>query len=106
MDALNDEWQAFAGQDSRFDALVANTRQLMAAAQADEFLARPMTEAVARTIQGTELLRHSTPQVIDAFFATRVGMHGASWGSHLGTMASGMTAQSASQIVKRANVFA
>ena len=106
MDALNDEWQAFAGQDRRFDALVANTRQLMAAAQADEFLARPMTEAVARTIQGTELLRHSTPQVIDAFFATRVGMHGASWGSHFGTMASGMTAQSASQIVKRANVFA
>ncbi len=103
-DALHDEWRAVAGQDARFDALVSRTQQLIDAAQSDEFFARPMTEAVARTLQGAELLKHSSTEVIDAFFATRTGLQGADWGSHFGTMGTTVTADQARRIVQRARV--
>ena len=38
----------------------------------DEYLARPASEALARAIQGAELIRHSTGEVIDGFMATRL----------------------------------
>lgn len=101
-DALTTEWRQFAGQDKRFDTLVASTQQLVDAALADEFYARPMTEALARTIQGAELLQHSTPEVIDAFFSSRCGT---GWGVHFGTMGTGMSPDAAARIVKRANVL-
>lgn len=44
----------------------------------DEFLARPMTEAVARLLQAAELLRYNTPEVVTTFLTTRCpGVSGA-----------------------------
>ncbi|MPM73545.1 hypothetical protein SDC9_120527 [bioreactor metagenome] len=105
-DALLAEFRRLAGQDTRFDRMAAETERLVDAALADEYLARPMTEAVARTLQGAELLQHSTPEVIDAFFATRGGRVGSDWGVHFGTMGSQVNADAARRIIRRANPFA
>ena len=105
-DALLAEWKKLAGQDARFDQLAANTERLIAAALTDEYLARPMTEAIARTIQGAELLQHSTAEVSNAFFTTRCGLMGSDWGSHFGTMGTGVGSEAAKRIVQRDNVFA
>ena len=105
-DALLAEWKKLAGQDARFDQLAANTERLIAAALTDEYLARPMTEAIARTIQGAELLQHSTAEVSNAFFTTRCGLMGSDWGSHFGTMGTGVGSEAAKRIVQRSNVFA
>ncbi|MBF5007019.1 acyl-CoA dehydrogenase family protein [Diaphorobacter caeni] len=104
-DALLDDWKRLAGQDARFDRMAGNATRLIDAALADEFLARPMTEAVARTIQGAELLQHSTTEVIDAFFSTRGGQSGSDWGVHLGTMGGRVNVDTARKIVHRANVL-
>jgi putative acyl-CoA dehydrogenase len=82
IDALFDDVRPLAGQDARFDAMVQRAKAVVRETVADEFLARPMTEAVARVLQGAELLRHSTREVADVFLSTRSpGVPGA-WGSH------------------------
>lgn len=67
----------------------------------DEFLARPVTEALARAIQGAELLRHSTGDVVEAFLASRLG---SGWGSLFGSIDGGLTKAQADRIVDRARV--
>jgi putative acyl-CoA dehydrogenase len=104
IDALFDEVAPLAGQDGRFDAMVRHTRELVHAAVADEFLARPMTEAVARLLQGAELLRVSTPEVVEVFLATRGPASSSAWGSHYGTLAGPVTQPVATTIVQRAMV--
>ncbi|QNP60178.1 acyl-CoA dehydrogenase family protein [Paenacidovorax monticola] len=101
MDALWDELRPLAGQDSRFDALVRQTEHLVQEALRDEFLARPMTEAVARVLQGAELLRHTTTEVSDVFLGSR---QAGAWGCHFGTLAQGTTQAAAQKIVQRARV--
>jgi putative acyl-CoA dehydrogenase len=104
IDALLDELQPLAGQDERFDNLAQHTRRLVHGAVNDEFLARPMTEAVARVLQGAELMRHSPQEVVDAFLNTRgLGQPGA-WGSHFGTLAVCVDQASAQTIMQRAIV--
>lgn len=104
IDALLDEVRTIKGQDTRFDAMVQHTERLMREAVEDEFLARPMTEAVARVLQGAELLRHSTQDVADVFLSTRnPGISGA-WGSHYGTLAVTVTQPTAKKIMDRARV--
>lgn len=106
IDALFDELRPLAGQDARFDALVRHTERLVHGAIEDEFFARPMTEAVARVLQGAELLRHSPQEVVDLFLDTRGPGAAGAWGSHYGTLA-GASAQAAAQaIVRRARVAA
>ena len=92
LDALFDELRPLAGQDARFDALVRHVGRLARDAARDEFLARPMTEVVARALQGAELLRHGTDEVVDAFLDTRGPDAAGAWGSHYGTLA-GRTAR-------------
>ena len=104
LDAVRDELKPLAGQDPRFDALVRHTEQLMHAAVADEFLARPMTEALARALQGAELLRHSPPEVVDIFLATRGPNPGGAWGAHYGTLAGGVNQAGARKVMQRAMV--
>jgi putative acyl-CoA dehydrogenase len=58
IEALLDECRPLKGHDSRFDAMVQDAELLNREAVEDEFLARRMTEAVARILQGAELLRH------------------------------------------------
>jgi putative acyl-CoA dehydrogenase len=84
--------------------MVRHTEELVRAALADEFLARPMTEALARLLQGAELLRHSAQEVADVFLNTRGPGLAGTWGSHYGTMGSAVTKASAARIVSRASV--
>ena len=104
IEALITELQSLKGQDGRFDALVDATERLVHEALNHEFLARPMTEAVARALQGAELMRHSAPEVVSAFLATRcAGVTGA-WGSMFGTMGPTLGKATADRIVERADV--
>ncbi|MDZ7864396.1 acyl-CoA dehydrogenase family protein [Acidovorax sp.] len=104
IDALFDEVRPLAGQDARFDALVQHTARLVRAAVDDEFLARPMTEAVARVLQGAELLRHSSQDVVDIFLSTRSPGASGAWGSHYGMLAFTTTQAAAQKVVQRAMV--
>jgi len=104
MEALFAEIQPLVGQDKRFDALVRHTERLVREALDNEFLARPMTEAVARALQGAELIRHSPQEVADVFLNTRSpGLPGA-WASHYGTLA--MTDQAAAHAIMQRAVVA
>ena len=103
-DALFDEAKALLGQDARFDALVRHTKALVREAVEDEFFARPMTEAVARLLQASELLRHSSQEVVDIFLSTRNPNVSGAWGSHYGTLAVTVTQAAARKVVKRAMV--
>lgn len=104
VEALFDEVRPLAGQDARFDAMTRYTEDLVRKAVEDEFLARPMTEAVARLLQGAELMKHSTQQVTDVFLGTRnPGVPGA-WGSHYGTMAATVDQPTARAIMLRSLV--
>lgn len=103
VDALLAELKPAASQDRRFDAMLRHTEHLVRKAGDDEFLARPMTEAVARALQAAELIRHSTPEVIDLFLDTRCNPTGA-WGSHFGTLGPAVSAAAARQVVQRARV--
>lgn len=104
--ALLDEVRPLAGQDARFDAMVRHAELLIREAAADEFLARPMAEAVARVLQGAELLRHSTPDVADVFLDTRGPRAAGAWGVHYGTLAMTVTQPTARKIMHRAMVSA
>lgn len=104
IDALFDEVRPLAGQDARFDALVQHTGRLVRGAVDDEFLARPMTEAVARVLQGAELLRHSTQEVVDVFLGTRSPSASGAWGAHYGTLAFTGAQAAAQKVVRRAVV--
>lgn len=102
--ALFDESRPLLGQDARFDAMVLHTETLIREAVEDEFVARPMTEAVARLLQGAELLRHSTQDVVDIFLGTRVPNGSGSWGSHYGTLAFTVDHAKAQKVMRRAAV--
>ena len=102
--ALFDETPPLLGQDDRFDALVTCTEGLIRQSVDDEFVARQMTEAVARVLQGAELLRHSTQNVVDVFLTTRVPNGTDSWGSHYGTLALPVNQVEAQTIMRRAVV--
>ncbi|WP_422086233.1 acyl-CoA dehydrogenase family protein [Variovorax sp.] len=104
IDALFGELKPLAGQDGRFDALVSHAERLVRAAIDDEFLARPMTEAVARALQGAELLRHGSQEVVDAFMGTRSPGASGAWGSHYGTLGGTVTQAAARKIVHRSTV--
>lgn len=105
-DALLAEVNGAQGMDRRFDALLAALPRQVDAMIADEFMTRPACDAIARAIQGAELLRHSTPEVIDAFMTTRLGHLNDGWGSMFGTMGAGVSKPQADRIVERANVTA
>jgi putative acyl-CoA dehydrogenase len=106
IEALFDEVRPLKGQDARFDAMVQHAEALVRKALEDEFLGRPMTEAVARVLQGAELLRYSTQEVADVFLTTRNPGASGAWGSHYGTLAMTVTQPVASKIVQRARVSA
>jgi putative acyl-CoA dehydrogenase len=105
IDALFDEVKPLQGADARFDALVEHTKRLVTETMTEEFLARPMTEAVARLIQGAELMRHSSQEVADVFLNTRVPGISRAWGSNFGTLGLSTDQASAARILKRASQF-
>lgn len=100
-DAVLAEFNDLRGQDARFDAFVQQLGGLLDATLQDEFLARPASEAIARAVQGAELLRHSTPEVIDVFMKTRLGL-GA--GAMFGALGPSVGKTQADRIVQRARI--
>jgi putative acyl-CoA dehydrogenase len=104
IDALFDEVRPLAGRDPRFDVMIQHTERLVRAAVGDEFFARPMTEWVARLLQGAELLRYSSEEVVDVFLSTRAPNALGAWGSHFGTVAGSVTQATARKIMQRAMI--
>ncbi|GHC53274.1 acyl-CoA dehydrogenase [Alcaligenes pakistanensis] len=104
VDAVFNELKPLAGQDARFDALVRHTERMVRGAIEDEFLARPMTEAVARALQAAELMRYSSQEVVDVFLGTRSPKEVGAWGAHYGTLAMTVSSATAQKIVRRARV--
>ena len=106
VDAFLAEVQSVRGEHRLFDAFLDDLAPAIHALRADEYLARPVTEAMARALQGAELLRHSTPEVVGAFMATRLGRHSGGWGTLFGSMGSAVPLAQAARIVARAQVQA
>lgn len=104
-DALFAELADVRGQDARFDSYVNAMGPLLDEMLQDEFLARPASEAIARALQGAELLRHSSPEVIDVFMKTRLGGSTNNWGAMFGSLGPGVTQAQADIIVERARVM-
>jgi putative acyl-CoA dehydrogenase len=104
IEALFNEVKPLASQDAKFAAMVRHTEALVREALADEFFARPMTEAVARVLQGAELLRYSSPEVVDLFLSTRGPSISGAWGSHYGTLGGTLTQDTAQKVMRRAMV--
>ena len=103
-DAFMAEVSMAKGMDRRFDAYLKVLQPLIQAAMDDEFLTRPACEAMARAVQGAELLRHSSTDVVDAFMSTRLNAQAAGWGSTLGSLGASVSRAQASRIVDRARV--
>lgn len=104
-DALFKEFEDVQGMDSRFDAYLADLPALVDAMMEDEFLARPANDAIARAVQGAELLRYSTSDVINGFMETRIGGAGNNrWGTMFGSLGTGVSKAQADRIVERATV--
>lgn len=103
-DALLEEIHSVRGQHKLFDAFAAHLAPLVDGMLADEFLARPASEALARAIQGVELLRHSPPEVVDAFMTARLGGAPGSWGAMFGSLGASVSQAQAHTIVDRAQV--
>ncbi|MGK5731625.1 acyl-CoA dehydrogenase family protein [Streptomyces sp. URMC 124] len=89
LDAYFAEVGEAAGADARLDAAVARLRDLLGElsdpARA-QLLARRLAEQLTLVLQGSLLVRHSTPAVADAFCASRLG---ADWGNAFGTLPPG-----------------
>ncbi|MBC7436986.1 MAG: acyl-CoA dehydrogenase family protein [Bdellovibrionales bacterium] len=106
LEAFMTEVQSVRGMDGRFDGFASALQPLILQAMEDEFLARPATEAMARAVQGAQLLRHSTPEVVDAFMETRLGTAangtGAMSGVMFGAMGKAVSRAQAGRIVDRA----
>ncbi len=103
-DALFAEFATVRGCHADFDAYIGRLGSLVDAMADDEYLARPGTEALARAVQGVELLRHATPDVVEAFMATRLRGAVAQWGSAFGTCGAALPKARADAIVERARV--
>jgi len=105
-EALIAELQDVRGQHAGFDSFIDSMGPLLDRVVKDEFLARPATEAIARAVQGAELLRHSTSEVVDAFMKTRLTGPSGSWGVMFGSMGAEVTKLQATRIVERARFTA
>jgi putative acyl-CoA dehydrogenase len=91
--AFLEECELGLGADRRLDAHIGALRDRATAVFSGEdpqFEARRMVEELALALQGTLLVRHSPPEVADAFCATRLGGEG---GRVYGTMPPGVDAK-------------
>jgi putative acyl-CoA dehydrogenase len=87
-EALIQELKSTAGADKRLDAHVAALQQRLTG-RADngspagsEYAARDLTEKLALALQASLLVRHSSPEIANAFIVSRLeGRHGQSFGT-------------------------
>jgi putative acyl-CoA dehydrogenase len=96
VEALVEELKLSRGADRRLDAHVDATTAALVSNEPAEPRARRLVEALALALQGSLLVRHSTPAVADAFCATRLA---GDWGRTFGTLP---TAVDVAAIVSRA----
>ena len=82
-EALLEELRSVAGADPRLDAYVLALRErLDGGASGQEHAARELTEKLALALQASLLVRHSSPEMAEAFIASRIeGRHGQSFGT-------------------------
>jgi putative acyl-CoA dehydrogenase len=78
------ECQRAAGTDARFDAHMLRVREGLAALAADpasaQWAARRLVQDMALALQASLLLRHSPPEVADAYCAGRLDDRGLAFG--------------------------
>lgn len=103
-EALFTELAGVKGLDKRFDAYVSAMASLLDEMMEEEFFARAATEAIARSLQGAELLRSSTCDVVDVFMNTRLGGRSNHGGVMFGTLGSSVSRSQAESIVERSHV--
>ena len=88
------------GADSRLDAFTEEVERRLSKLNEFEPIARRVVEMMAFALQGSLLVRYSTPAVADAFCATRLD---GDWGRAFGTMPSGLDTQA---IIDRSRIQA
>jgi putative acyl-CoA dehydrogenase len=87
LEAFRAELALSAGADRRYDSFVASLDAELADLADIEVRARRVVESMALALQGSLLLRHSTPAVADAFCASRLA---GDWGRAFGTLPAGV----------------
>jgi putative acyl-CoA dehydrogenase len=75
-----------AGADKRLDAYVAALEQQLSSegnnGSLQEYAARELTEKLALAVQASLLVRHSSPEIAQAFICSRLdGQHGNAFGT-------------------------
>jgi putative acyl-CoA dehydrogenase len=83
LDAWLTEMAAVQGADQRLDAAVNDVLQALADIENAEAGARRLAALMALCLQASLLIRHSTPEVADAFVASRLAKD---WGGVFGTL--------------------
>ncbi|ROT98879.1 isovaleryl-CoA dehydrogenase [Marinobacter sp. R17] len=96
LDAFFAEVAQARGSDNRFDRFLARLQTDFGRTDDIQFRARNLVDRLALALQGSLLLRHSTPAVADAFCAGRLESHG---GLNIGNLPSGVDAAA---IIERA----
>ncbi|RFC70789.1 acyl-CoA dehydrogenase family protein [Streptomyces sp. AcE210] len=83
LDSFLSEVRLAEGADRRLDTAVTELRKDLSDADHLEFQARRIVERMALVFQASLLVRHGTPEVADAFTASRLG---GAWGIAFGTL--------------------
>jgi putative acyl-CoA dehydrogenase len=94
--ALFEELDQAKGADRSYDTSVASLQDELAELRKHEGQARRMVERLALVMSASLLLRHASPEVADAFIATRLR---GGWGGHFGDLPLGVDA---ARIARRA----
>jgi len=87
VEVLFDELATTAGQDARLDAHVAALRAALQDLETIQYRARKIAEDISLALQGSLLVRHGHPAVVEAFLASRMG---GQWGAAFGTLPTGL----------------
>jgi putative acyl-CoA dehydrogenase len=87
LEAFLTELRSAAGADRRLDDAITGLEAMLAETTDPEGQARRVVERMALVLQGSLLVRYSTPAVADAFCASRLGGH---WGHTFGTLSRGV----------------
>ena len=93
-----DEVRKARGADGRLDTFTGEVERRLSKPNEFEPVARRVVEMMAFALQGSLLVRYSTPAVADAFCATRLD---GDWGRAFGTMPKGLDTQA---IVDRSRI--
>ena len=100
IDAFRTEVRLARGVDARLDAFTDGLERRLTNLNEFEPVARRVIEMMAFALQGSLLVRYSTPAMADAFCATRLD---GDWGRAFGTLPNGLDTQA---IVDRARIRA